>query len=560
MPDGARVETVRRAGAGVAAVAGVWTAATLVGGGTWATVGNGFRALLGEGAPSDAVEALWALRGDALPLLVLVLGLVPAVALLLDGVARRSPAAGPDTASVASRVDGSWSVAPGARRPTSRGAGVVVGVVAAGAVAVVAGLLVVSADPASVRLPSRPWIWLLVSSPRTLAGVWLTCVGAGLGAAGIGVLLRRRGPVVGGALAVAVGASATALSAAAWTARTVVSVARYRGGPSSLAVVLQDGVVAAGLVATTAAVVAGSCAVVAWRRLEGGEPSVRTAAPEERRAIERRRRLIALGVSAVVVVVVGTASSVRVAEQRVVDEVVADPVLAACLERALGAGRGDGLAPRGFDDVFAVDCPRRSGGAQIRSLDGVERLTSVREVDLTGQDVADLRPLAALTRLTSLRLTNNPRVADLTPLAGLPLDNLGLSGTGVRDLGPLAGTTSLRFVGLGGTGVSDLSPLAGSSGLIELDVSDAAVVDLSPLAGAAQLTKIDARDNQVVNLAPLAGMPALDELWIGGNPVADLRPLVDAPALLGVDVEGLPGTTPGIEELRARGVYVGGLA
>lgn len=559
MPDGARFDNLRRAGAGVVAVVGVWTAATLVGGGTWATVGDGFRALLGEGAPSDAVEAQWALRGDALPLLVLVLGLVPAVALLLGGVARRSPA-GPDTASVEAPADGSTSVPPGARRLTSRGAGVVAGVVAAGVVAVVAGVLVVSADPASARLPSRPWIWLLVSSPRTLAGVWLTCVGAGVGVAGVGVLLRRRGPAVGGALAVAVGASATALSAAAWTARTVASVARYRGEPPSLATVLQDGVVAAGLVAATAAVVAGSCAVVAWRRLGGGESSARTVGPEERRATLRRRRLVALGAAAVVVVAVGTASGVRVAERRVVDEVVADPVLAACLGRALGAGGGDGLAPRRFDEVFTVDCPRGSGGAQVRSLDGLERLTSVQRIDLTGQDVADLRPLAALTRLTSVRLTNNPRVADLAPLAGLPLDDLGLSGTGVRDLGPLAGTTSLRFVGLGGTGVSDLSPLVGSTGLIELDVSHAAVVDLSPLAGAASLTKIDVRDNAVVDVAPLARMPALDELWIGGNPVADLRPLVDAPALLGVDVEGLPGTTPGIAELRARGVYVGGLA
>ncbi|MFC4613980.1 leucine-rich repeat domain-containing protein [Cellulomonas algicola] len=559
MPDGARFETVRRAGAGAVAVVGVWTAAALVGGGTWATVGDGFRALLGEGAPSDAVEALWALRGDALPLLVLVLGLVPAAALLLGGVARRSPA-GPGTASVASPVDGSTSVPPGARRLTWRGAGVVAGVVAAGLVAVVAGALVVSADPASAPLTSRPWIWLLVSSPRTLAGVWLTCVGAGLGAAGVGVLLRRRGPVVGGALAVAVGAAAIALSVAAWTARTVASVARNRGGPSSLTTVLQDGVVAAGLVAATAAVVAGWCAVVAWRRLGGGESSARTVGPEERRATLRRRRLVALGVAAVVVVAVGTASGVRVAERRVVDEVVADPVLAACLERALGAGRGDGLAPHRFDEVFTVDCPRGSSGAQVRSLDGLERITSVQQIDLTGQDVADLRPLVALTRLTSLRLTNNPRVADLSPLAGLPLDDLGLSGTGVHDLGPLAGTTSLRFVGLGGTGVSDLSPLVGSTGLIELDVSHAAVVDLSPLAGAASLTKIDVRDNDVVDVAPLARMPALDELWIGGNPVADLRPLVDAPALLGVDVEGLPGTTPGIAELRARGVYVGGLA
>ena len=71
---------------------------------------------------------------------------------------------------------------------------------------------------------------------------------------------------------------------------------------------------------------------------------------------------------------------------------------------------------------------------------------------------------------------------------------------------------------------------------------------------------LDVRDNRVADVTPLASMPALDELWVGGNPVTDLRPLLDAPALLGVDVEGLDLQTPGIEELRAQGVYVGGLA
>ena len=88
----------------------------------------------------------------------------------------------------------------------------------------------------------------------------------------------------------------------------------------------------------------------------------------------------------------------------------------------------------------------------------------MREIDLTGQDVSDLGPLAAMTGLTSLRLTGNAAVADLSALGGLPLANLGLSDTGVADLEPLARTTSLQFVGLAGTGVSDLGPLAGSVG------------------------------------------------------------------------------------------------
>lgn len=39
-----------------------------------------------------------------------------------------------------------------------------------------------------------------------------------------------------------------------------------------------------------------------------------------------------------------------------------------------------------------------------------------------------------------------------------------------------------------------------------------------------------------------------------------MRPLRGLPALTGVDLEGVPATLPGVDGLRARGVYAGGLA
>ena len=41
----------------------------------------------------------------------------------------------------------------------------------------------------------------------------------------------------------------------------------------------------------------------------------------------------------------------------------------------------------------------------------------------------------------------------------------------------------------------------------------------------------------------------------------DIRPLLAMPSLIGVDLEGTdPAAVVGIDELRARSVYVGGLA
>ena len=61
--------------------------------------------------------------------------------------------------------------------------------------------------------------------------------------------------------------------------------------------------------------------------------------------------------------------------------------------------------------------------------------------------------------------------------------------------------------------------------------------------------------------ATVAHCRAVDELWIGGNPLTDIRPLQDMPALTGVDLsESDPTAIIGVEALRARGVFVGGLA
>lgn len=520
MPEMTRADAVRRVGAGVVALLALWTAGTLLGNGTGALLGDGLRAMLGEGPQSAVGDLLRAVRADGLPALTLALGLVPAVALVL--VAALRPAG-----------------------PSSRAARIVVGVVVSGIVLLGYAVLVVTADPTALSLATRSWYWT-VGSPRMLAGVWLALLAVGTGVAGGGALARRRGAVVVGAALVTLGALGTTLSAGAWIAWTVLSAGRYRGGPTVAAVLLGDGALALALVAGIAAVVSGWGALAAWRLLAHWVVPVSEAQA-------RRRRLVGWATAGALVVALGITVGVRVAQRQTVSDVVADPVLAACVEHTA-------FAPERLDEVYTIDCPWDGSGDQVRSLAGIENLTSVREIDLTGQDVADLGPLAAMTGLTSLRLTGNDAVADLSALGGLPLTNLGLSDTGVTDLGPLARTTTLQWVGLADTGVSDLGPLATSVGLLELDVAHAAVADLSPLAGAGSLSMLDVRDNQVADVAPLAAMPALDELWVGGNPVTDLRPLLDAPALLGVDVEGLDGQTPGIEELRAQGVYVGGLA
>jgi Leucine-rich repeat (LRR) protein len=75
------------------------------------------------------------------------------------------------------------------------------------------------------------------------------------------------------------------------------------------------------------------------------------------------------------------------------------------------------------------------------------------------------------------------------------------------------------------------------------------------------LTTLDVSGNRISDAATVAGCPAVDELWIGGNPLTDVRPLRYMHALAGVDLsESDPTRLTGVEALRAKGVFVGGLA
>jgi Leucine-rich repeat (LRR) protein len=97
--------------------------------------------------------------------------------------------------------------------------------------------------------------------------------------------------------------------------------------------------------------------------------------------------------------------------------------------------------------------------------------------ELYSCDVADIAPLAHLTRLRAVGLSSSS-LTDLSPLANLAaLEFLDLSGTQVSDLSQLANLTDLRFLFLSGTPVSDLSPLAGLSNLELLDLSETRVTD-----------------------------------------------------------------------------------
>ncbi len=189
----------------------------------------------------------------------------------------------------------------------------------------------------------------------------------------------------------------------------------------------------------------------------------------------------------------------------------------------------------------------------LRDLRALAGLPSVRRLELTPTAgrrgaLADLAPLAGLP-LRELALADNPDVRSIAALRGLPLVELDLSGTSVAELEPLVGMP-LRKLELTGSSVHELAPLAGVRTLRDLRISVAPVTNLAPLA-ALELEHFEARDFAAASLAPVL-KPSLKRLEI-----AVPRLLADADLLRASNVEELKAAIPPGQRLAVHAVARG---
>jgi Leucine-rich repeat (LRR) protein len=178
-------------------------------------------------------------------------------------------------------------------------------------------------------------------------------------------------------------------------------------------------------------------------------------------------------------------------------------------------------------------------------------LSPLRGMPLTefscyGTRVTDLSPLAGM----NLRVLNcdSIRASDLTPLKGMPLEVLVL-GRKAEDLNILAGMNTLEHLCFERTTISDISPLKGLK-LTTINMSGSPVSDLSPLTGM-KLTFLHCGGTKVFDLSPLNGMP-LTSLNLAGTKVTDesLAQIKDCKDLSLLVLDGTQVSDAGLAHLK----------
>lgn len=261
----------------------------------------------------------------------------------------------------------------------------------------------------------------------------------------------------------------------------------------------------------------------------------------------------------------------------------ADPDLAEVVNQAAGLAAGEPLScgqAAGLEQLIAgTTIERVVYGGTLRpspekpfeSLDGIQNLTGLTQLNLINRLITDIGPLRHLTNLTNLNLhtnwfsdlgplseltnleeiivSENP-ISDLAPLARLTkLRRLQVHGlypfqlqyylsmndgrdpnvvfNGITDLSPLAGLTEMRLLRIHLNAISDLSPLANLTKLTHLRIYDSQIKDISPLANLNNLILLWAHNNQIEDISAISGMTHLQQLSLNDNAISDISALAD---------------------------------
>ena len=243
---------------------------------------------------------------------------------------------------------------------------------------------------------------------------------------------------------------------------------------------------------------------------------------------------------------------------------IPDANLAAAIRQEIG----NSITRQTLLNLTRLDVPNRG----ITDLTGLEHARNLRELNLDGEyseaeqrvvnsnAISDFSPIAGLTRLTVLNLSDcglsdvsflsgftqldqlylwDNSISDVSPLAELKkLTWLMLDGNSISDVSPFAELKQLTGLGLGWNNISDVSPLTALKQLDQLYLWDNSISDVSPLAELKQLSGLGLSSNNISDISPLAELKKLTDLSLSHNTISDLSPLAELTQLTRLNLSG----------------------
>lgn len=196
----------------------------------------------------------------------------------------------------------------------------------------------------------------------------------------------------------------------------------------------------------------------------------------------------------------------------------ADPNLKAAVEVSLG------IADPNQTDMLLLTSLIAHESA-ITNLTGLEFAANLQKLELRGNQISDISPLAGLINIEWLELFEN-QISDISALSDLTrLEYLWLYRNEISDISPLSKLKSLRLLILSRNQISDLSPLSGLTSVELLSLTENQITDVSIFSELTTLDRLWLDGNQIRDVSPLASLTILRSLFLYRNDISDISPL-----------------------------------
>ncbi|GAA4827172.1 hypothetical protein GCM10011365_25730 [Marinicella pacifica] len=156
---------------------------------------------------------------------------------------------------------------------------------------------------------------------------------------------------------------------------------------------------------------------------------------------------------------------------------------------------------------------------QINNVSALRNFTQLRTLKLSNNQISDVSALEelALTELTELSLSYN-QISNVTALGSLTqLTRLGLSNNQISNVTALGSLTQLTVLSLSSNQISDVSALGSLTQLTSLALSNNQISDVSALGSLTQLTYLSLFSNQISDVSALDSLTQLITLYLHSN-------------------------------------------
>lgn len=155
----------------------------------------------------------------------------------------------------------------------------------------------------------------------------------------------------------------------------------------------------------------------------------------------------------------------------------------------------------------------------LSNISGMERLTGLRVLDLTGNSINVIDSIAQMTTLDELYLSHNA-LTSLPDLRGLTsLRVLDLSYNMVESISNLSSCPTLERLNVSHNKLVSLKPAGSLPSLVFLDASFNSVLDASALSACTKLETFYMTDNKLTSIDFLSGISSIREINIERNDV-----------------------------------------